>query len=428
MKKLLKKVTVLMLIAVMACTGTVVSTLVTTIEVEASSKKVSLNKSKITLAVGKTYTLKTRNTNRKATWKTSKKSVATVTSKKAKSVKINAKKVGTTIITAKIGGKTYKCKVTVVNPKISKSKLSLTVGNKSTLKVNGGTGTTKWKSANTKIATVSSKGVVTAKKAGTVKITATRNGKSLNCTVTIKAKAVAKPTPTPIPAKAPSLATSTLKVKLDGSETIKVNNASNGKITYASANQSIATVDNKGNVKGIKSGKTNVTATIIINGKTTKLNCAINVSKKHLVSEAIYETQNVLVSPATPAQPAKEAVYRTERVLVKEAVPYKPAVAGKDAVYENQIRNICHTCNEDITGFAKQHVFDNAHAGYGNQVIPVEISPAVPAQPAIPAQEAVYEDREVLVSPAQPAQPAKEAVYEDRQVLIKEAVYEHYWD
>ena len=146
------------------------------------------------------------------------------------------------------------------------------------------------------------------------------------------------------------------------------------------------------------------------------------IQKQRILSPAVpavYETQRVLISPAVPVQPAKEAVYETKEVLVT------PAVAGKDAVYENQIRNICHTCNEDITGFAKQHVFDNAHAGYGNQVIPVEISPAVPAQ------EAVYEDREVLVSPAIPAQPAKEAVYEIKEVLVvpaKEAVYEYYWE
>ena len=196
MKKLMKK-SLLMLLTALLLFGSV-ATLTTVSEVQAASK-IGLNKTKLTLVVGKTYTLKTKGTPKKATWTTSKKSVAAISAKKKASVKITAKKVGKSTITAKIGKKTYKCVVTVVNPKISKSKLSLTVGNTYTLKVTGGTGTIKWASADGKIATVSNKGKVTAKKAGTVKITATQNGKKLTCTVTVNPipKPTKKPTPTP---------------------------------------------------------------------------------------------------------------------------------------------------------------------------------------------------------------------------------------
>lgn len=54
----------------------------------------------------------------KATWKSSNTKVATVSSKG----KVTAKKKGTTTITAKANGKTYKCKITVLRP-ISKSLL-----------------------------------------------------------------------------------------------------------------------------------------------------------------------------------------------------------------------------------------------------------------------------------------------------------------
>ena len=199
MKKLMKK-SLLMLLTALLLFGSVatVATLTTASEVQAASK-IGLNKTKLTLVVGKTYTLKTKGTSKKATWTTSKKSVAAISAKKKASVKITAKKVGKSTITAKIGKKTYKCVVTVVNPKISKSKLSLTVGNTSTLKVTGGTGTIKWASADKSIATVSNKGKVTTKKAGTVKITATQNGKKLTCTVTVNPipKPTKKPTPTP---------------------------------------------------------------------------------------------------------------------------------------------------------------------------------------------------------------------------------------
>ena len=162
-----------------------IATLATTHEVEASSKKISLNKKSITLAVGRSYTLKTRNTNRKATWKTSKKSVASISNKKSKSVKINAKKTGTTVINARIGGKNYKCTVKVVNPKISKTSLNIRKGNTTTLKVTGGTGTIKWSTSDKSIATVNKNGKITAKKGGTAKITATRNSKKLTASVKV---------------------------------------------------------------------------------------------------------------------------------------------------------------------------------------------------------------------------------------------------
>jgi len=213
--KNLNKFAYILLVALLLV-GTISTTMQLTAETIEASTKVRLNKGKVTLAVGKTYTLKTRGTSRKATWKTSKKSVATLSARKNKSVRITARKVGTSTITARINGKNYKCRVTVVNPKLNKNKLSLTVGNKSTLKVSGGIGTIKWSTSNKSIASISKKGVVTARKAGKVTITATVNGKKLNSVVTIKAKPKATPTPTPTkkpvqptPTKKPILPTPT---------------------------------------------------------------------------------------------------------------------------------------------------------------------------------------------------------------------------
>ena len=71
--------------------------------------KIKISNSKITLTVGQSKTLKVKGTKKKPKWSSSKKSVATV-SKKGKVV---AKKTGSATITAKIGKKKYKCKVTV---------------------------------------------------------------------------------------------------------------------------------------------------------------------------------------------------------------------------------------------------------------------------------------------------------------------------
>jgi hypothetical protein len=70
--------------------------------------------------------------------------------------------------------------------KISKSKLTVNVGKTYTLKITGTTRAIKWTSSNKTVATVSTKGKITAKKAGTATITATVNKKPYKCAVTVK--------------------------------------------------------------------------------------------------------------------------------------------------------------------------------------------------------------------------------------------------
>ncbi len=74
-----------------------------------SHAKVSLNKTKVTLTVGKTVTLKVKGTKAKVKWSSSKKSVASV----SKKGKVKARKPGKAYITAKVGAKKYRCRVIV---------------------------------------------------------------------------------------------------------------------------------------------------------------------------------------------------------------------------------------------------------------------------------------------------------------------------
>ncbi|MCH5253024.1 MAG: Ig-like domain-containing protein [Lachnospiraceae bacterium] len=74
-----------------------------------SSAKVKLSKTKYTLRIGKTLKLKVKGTKKKIKWISSKKKVATVSQKGV----VKAKKAGKTTITAKIGKKKLRCKITV---------------------------------------------------------------------------------------------------------------------------------------------------------------------------------------------------------------------------------------------------------------------------------------------------------------------------
>ncbi len=146
---------------------------------EAASPKLSA--SKITLAQGESKTLKVTGTSSKVTWKSSKKSVATVNAKG----KVTAKKKGTATITATVGSKKLTCKVTVKVPKLNKTSLKLEVNEVYSLKITGTSQKAKWSSSNKSVATVTNKGKVTAKKKGSATITAKVGSKKYTCKVTV---------------------------------------------------------------------------------------------------------------------------------------------------------------------------------------------------------------------------------------------------
>ena len=192
-----------------------------------AAKKPSVKK-KVSVEVGKTAKIKVKNAakNAKVTWKTSNKKIATV----SKTGILRTKKKGTVTITAIAkNNKKAKATMTLTVGKVVKTlkfkegtKKTVTAGSKFTLHPtykpkDAATKAVTWKSSNTKVATVSSKGKVTTKKDGTVTITATAKDagkKKATFKVTVKKKAVtpAKPTTeTLIP-----VATGNGKVKLSG--------------------------------------------------------------------------------------------------------------------------------------------------------------------------------------------------------------------
>ncbi len=89
------------------------------------------------------------------------------------------------------GDQSYKYSLTLTGeyiPELSNKTLTLEEGQTKTLKVKGPKKSVTWKSSNKKIATVSNKGAVKAKKAGTATITAKCGKNSLKCKVTVKKK------------------------------------------------------------------------------------------------------------------------------------------------------------------------------------------------------------------------------------------------
>lgn len=187
-------------------------------------------------------------------WKSSDTAVATVNS----SGKVTLKKAGTVTITAYLAdskgnmclGSEASCKITVNAPTVKLNKTKVTLYKGQTLKLNATiTGTKKkpsW-SSNKNVATVNSKGKITAKKAGTATIKVSVNGISASCEVTVRN---------------PSISLSSTNVTLNVGEKItltpKVSGASQ-RVSWSSKKSSIASVSS-GTVTAKKVGTTTITA------------------------------------------------------------------------------------------------------------------------------------------------------------------------
>ena len=159
---------------------------------------VSLNKSSLELTVGETTRLSAivspaDATDKTVSWNSSNSSVATVSN----SGEVKAVAVGSASITASAGGKSATCAVTVVNPTVNvssvtldKERLDLTVGGtaKLTATVSPADATDKtvtWESSDSSVATVDSDGNVKALKGGTSTVTAKAGGKSASALVDV---------------------------------------------------------------------------------------------------------------------------------------------------------------------------------------------------------------------------------------------------
>ena len=128
-----------------------------------------------------------------------------------------------------------------------------------------------WSSSNQDIAMVDNNGVVKGIKAGVVTITAkTNNNKVASANIIINNKETGTTTITP------TLSVSVPKTTINLGETLKVTGTNNtgSKITYTSSNNKIATIDNNGNIKTLRTG------TVIFKASSDNLAKTVTISIK----------------------------------------------------------------------------------------------------------------------------------------------------
>lgn len=229
---------------------------------------IRLSSANVSIFTGKTVSLAatvapSNANNIKVTWASSNTKVANVSA----SGQITAITAGTAVITCKAqdgSGVIATCKVTVKNPvtsiKLNKTTKSVFVGKTYKLKAtvgpkNATSKTVTWKSSNTKVATVSSSGVVKGKKAGTATIYCIAkdgSGIQTSCQITVT-KPVTKV----------KLNKKSLSLKVKKSYTLKVTvspkSATNKSVTWKSSNKKIATVSQNGTIIAKKKGTVTIT-------------------------------------------------------------------------------------------------------------------------------------------------------------------------
>lgn len=227
-------------------------------------------------------------TNKEIEWTSSNNEAASVD----KNGNVTAKAPGSSVIKATVKGTdiTASCTINVVIPvqSVSLDKASDIINTKNELQLTASitpsNATVKnlvWGSSDGAIAEVDAKGKVKALNPGTVSITVSTvdGNKTASCLITIKA-----------PVESVSLDNTSTKLKVDKDfqllATINPSNASSKDVIWKSGDETIASVDANGRVKGLKPGKATVTVTSVDGNKTAE--CIVTVVPQYDYMMMVY--------------------------------------------------------------------------------------------------------------------------------------------
>lgn len=203
-------------------------------------------------------------------------------------------------------------KVTVT---LDKTAAAVYTGKTTTLKAttNDSDAAVTFKSGNTKVATVSSKGVVKGVKAGTAVITAKVGNATATCKVTVKASTI-------------KFAKASVTIYKGKTATVKATATPSATVKYTSSNTKVATVNSKtGVVKGIKAG----TVTITAKAGALKTTCKVVVKNPafSLVKSSATIKKGKTTTIRSKATPAGKVTYTSSNKKVA-AVNSKGVVKG----------------------------------------------------------------------------------------------------
>ena len=301
---------------------------------------ITLSQHELTLVKGATATLTATvipadAPNKNFSWKSDNEAIAKV----ANGV-VSAVSKGETIIhvTTEEGNKTDECKVivkeesdpvAVTGVKLAYNDLTLKIGTSLKLvariePANATNKTVTWSSSNSTVASVTNKGVVQAKAAGTADITVTTadGGHTATCSFTVTAEDV------PLTGLKISPAETHIKVGQAGTLNVKYEpvTATHKAVTWETSDAAIVTVDQDGNLKGVAVGE----AVITVKSKqdeTIKSTSKVIVDPTTAVEDAVFASVVIAPNPfdnqlriANGDLRGEYALYNTQGVVVTSGV------------------------------------------------------------------------------------------------------------
>lgn len=229
---------------------------------------------------------------------------------------------GIASITASLGGKFASCpvtvsagsgqEVTVTDIEIDVVSAEIVVDNtlQITVSISPAEAASKpitWTSSDSSVASIVN-GLVTALKPGTVTITASCGGKTASCTLTVVEGEIAVTGVTVAPA------TLSLVEGGKGSLTAYVlpATATNKVVSWTSSDDTVATVDDNGEVTALKEGTAVITVTTVDGNKTAT--CEVTVA-----SSVIPVTEVTIITPEIPNIEEGDVIKLTAKVLPEDA-------------------------------------------------------------------------------------------------------------
>ena len=279
------------------------------------------------------------------TWKSSKKSVATVDEKGL----VTPHKPGKATITAKAGGKTAKVTVKVFDP-AKPTKLTINQGKKATLDIDRTLKLTAklqpataksaltFKSSKPKVASVDESGLVKPLKEGTTKITVTAAAnKKVKATITVKVVDPYKPTKVSI--------TNGKSASLLPGESLKLGttlspSTAKSTLTFKSSKPKIASVNASGKITALKKGTAKITVTAN-NNKKAKTTFTVKV-----LSPSAFELAGWMGKPIT-------RFAKKFNVPMQSKIYYVDAKADWGEDFENFYRKEQFCQNEFISAWGR---------------------------------------------------------------------------
>ena len=204
--------------------------------------------------------------------------------------------------------------------------------------------TMKWSSSNNSIASVSSSGVVTAKRAGSATVYASVNGVSGKAAVAVSAAGIKSIAVSPASF---TLATSGTR-QLSASLTDASGNAVTGQtVAWSSSNSAVATVSSSGMVTAMHSGNANITAA----AGGASANAAVTVSAGTVSAVSVSPGSASLVAGATQ-QLVANLTDNTGSAVAGQTVTWTSSDASIVSVSSTGLATAAHTGSATVTATA----------------------------------------------------------------------------